>query len=159
MNCARFLYAIFFWFAVSASTAKAQLEYKTVIIGGLGINFSDSVKAVEKKGFFEMPNPRNAASVGEWLKFLDNDDFFEQISVMIAPISKYIYRIEGLKFYAGETAFSNCQADQRAIQSQIKAKYPSLLENYHSAMNSIAENRFSFSYHGEIGCRGPEFGR
>ena len=133
--------------ALAVSTAVAQEKYETVILGGLGVSFSDNVETVKRKGFFEMPNPRNIPSVGEWLKFSNKGEFFEQTSVMIAPISKYIYRIEGHKFYSGQTAFSNCQADQRAIQSQVKTKYPTLHENYHNAMNSIAKNRFSFSYH------------
>lgn len=73
--------------------------------------------------------------------------FFRLVTLMIAPISRYIYRIEGSRSYSGANAFSECRKDQVAIQSQIKKKYPALHENYHSMFNDLSKKRFSVSYH------------
>jgi hypothetical protein len=125
----------------------AEKHYDTVLEGGLGISFSDTVEVITGLGFLEMRTPPNVTRVGEWIKFGGKDDFFSQIVVMIAPISRYIYRIEGFRSNSGENAFSECRKDQVAIQSQIKKKYPALHENYHNIFNDLSKRKFSFSYH------------
>jgi hypothetical protein len=125
----------------------AKKDYDTVLEGGLGVSFSDTVEVITGLGFLEMPKPPNAARVGKWSKRGRKDGFFQLVSLMIAPISRYIYRIEGWRFYSGANAFSECRKDQVAIQSQIKKKYPALHENYHSIFNDLSKERFSVSYH------------
>jgi hypothetical protein len=130
----------------SSADEGAKKDYDTVLEGGLGVSFSDTVEVITGLGFVEMPKPPNVAKVGEWIKFGGKDDFFQQVTVMIAPISRYIYRIEGSRFYSGANAFSECRKDQVAIQSQIKKKYPALHE-LHSMFNDLSKQRFSVSYH------------
>ena len=46
--------------ALTVSTAVVQEKYETVILGGLGVSFSDNVETAKRKGFSKCLMPRTS---------------------------------------------------------------------------------------------------
>jgi len=111
-------------------TTGSAVSYDKVISGAFGFNFGIiNTNALKDKGFEEGTLPRYYSDVGTWKK--RKHEFFNfGIELVVSPYSNLLKSIEGLRFYGSRkyvNHFATCMDDYRAIITQLKNKYPTLV--------------------------------
>jgi len=131
-------------YTYNANTHEYEPIYKKVIKGGLGFDFGvmDTTQ-LKAKGFREDTYHRYAGDVVTWRNTRDNKDEFFNLSVtlVVSPLSSTVMAIEGHRAYEKRKYhdhFRACMDDYRAIRTQLKIKYPTLVPYKSKIYNLIS---------------------
>ena len=135
--------------SVSGQAIKNEGSYNKVLKGALGFSFGViDTPVLKEKGFNETINPRYYSDVGKWVSNSYNDKFFNlNVEIVVSPISNLVKSIEGNRFYGKKkyiNHFRSCMDDYRAIITQLKSKYPTLVSA--SDLNIFRQNEYSSSW-------------